>query len=101
VLSSDTEANADALMPVTAELITNCNSHKGAWLLEGLVTVLTFVGRKQTPVASALVCDLFEACREDYDARADLEQILMVWRESSSAPVTSQGLRDRWLYRSD
>jgi hypothetical protein len=101
VLSSGTEANADALIPVTAEFIANCNSNKGGWLLEGLVTVLTFVGRKQTPAASALVRDLFESCREDYRARAALEQILMVWREWSGAPVTNQGLRDRWLYRTD
>jgi hypothetical protein len=101
VLSSGTEASADALLPVKADFIANCNSHQGGWLLEGLVTVLAFVGRKQTPAASALVGDLFESCREDYGARLNLETILMVWREWSSAPVTSQGLRDRWLYRND
>jgi len=101
VLSSGPEANTDALSPVAAEFVANCNSKKGEWLLEGLVTVLTFVGRKQTPSASALVCDLFESCREDYGARASLEEILMVWREWSGAPVTNQGLRDRWLYRTD
>ena len=93
------DATADALIPVEAEFVANCNSKEGGWLLEGLVTVLTFVGRKQTQSASTLVCALFESCREDYGARATLEQVLMVWREWSGAPITTQGLRDRWLYR--
>jgi hypothetical protein len=101
VLSSGAEASADALTPLAAEFVKNCNSTTGEWLLDGLVTVLNFVGRKQTRSASILVRDLFEACREDYIARASLEQILMVWREWSGAPVTNQGLRDRWLYRTD
>ena len=101
VLSTGPEANADALNPVVAELVANCNSNKGEWLLDALVAVLTYVCRKQTPFVSALVRDLFESCREDYRARATLEQVLMVWREWSGAPVTSQSLRDRWLYRVD
>jgi hypothetical protein len=86
---------------VSQLFVQNCNSKSGAWLLDALVTVLSIVGRKQTLALTSLVRDLFEACREDYCARASLEQILMVWRESSTAPVTTHTIRDKWLYRSD
>ena len=46
------------------------------------MTTLSIVGRKQTPALTALLRDLFESCREDYCARASLEQILLVWREA-------------------
>jgi hypothetical protein len=81
--------------------VQRCNSKSGEWLLDGLVTVLSIVGREQTPALTTLLRDLFEACREDYCARASLEQILMVWREASAAPVTKHGVRDKWLYRSE
>jgi hypothetical protein len=99
VLSLGLDTNAEPLTPVASELVAHCNSSSGDWLMEGVVTVLTFVGRRQTPAAAALVRDLFESCRQDYRARARLEQVLILWHEWSGAPVTTQGCRDRWLYR--
>jgi hypothetical protein len=89
------------LTPVAPLVVQHYNSKDGYWLLAGLVTVVSMAVRNPSPIIASLLRDLFESCREDYSARTSLEEILMVWRESSTAPVTSQGLRDRWLYRTD
>lgn len=101
LLCARTDEDWAVIDPLSLEFIHNCNSQEGAWLIEGLKVVLTTVGRKQKEPVKKLVQQLFESCREDYAARAELERILMVWREASAAPVTTHSLRDRWLYRSE
>jgi hypothetical protein len=95
------DGSATPISEVAHLFVENCNSREGEWLLDGLVTTLSVAGRKQTPALTALLRDLFDSCREDYCARASLEQVLMFWREASTAPVTTQGVRDKWLFRSD
>ena len=95
------ENPSSALDSVASLLVENCNSAGGRWLLDGLVITFLFANHTPNPEVTALVRDLFESCREDYLARATLEEILIRWRESSDAPVTTHGLRDRWLYRED
>lgn len=79
--------------------VTHCNSRAGEWLLNALVIAISVIARKQTPALTGLLRDLFDACREDFCARSILEQVLMVWREASTAPVTTHNVRDKWLYR--
>jgi hypothetical protein len=90
-----------ALDPVASLFVEHCDSEQGMWLLQSLVTAVGLFGREPTPALGSLFRDLFESCRDDYIARAILEEVLVIWRETSTAPVTARGLCDRWLYRQD
>jgi hypothetical protein len=95
------DSNTVPVAEISQLFVENCNSLNGKWMLEGLVTTLTISDHKQTPALTALMRDLFDACREDYCTRGSLEQVQMFWREKSTAPVTTASVRDKLLYRSD
>jgi hypothetical protein len=87
------------IIGVSQLFVAHCKSRYGEWVLNALVTAASVIARKQTPALAGLLRDLFDSCREDYCTRATLEQVLMVWREASTAPVTTHNVRDKCLFR--
>lgn len=69
----------------------------GAWYVAAVRMCLTLLGSERDLASRSIVGCLLERGRSDYRGRAELEELLGQWRETSYAPVQTAGLVETWL----
>jgi hypothetical protein len=84
------ELNQDALV------LYFCEQKLPSWYVGCLVYSLGFFDPNEDLVME-LVGQILHIYREDYNARAVIQDLLSKWRERSSAPVQSRKILDEWL----
>jgi hypothetical protein len=66
------------------------------WFLPSLAASLQKAG-VEAAISKRLVSAVLRATRCEYDTRELLDPLLERWRETSSAPITSANVIERWL----
>jgi hypothetical protein len=69
----------------------------GKWYFKSIVFCISLLGSETDDWARTLVGKVFDVARSDYVGRVELQRLLARWRETSSAPVSSVGVLEKWL----